>query len=1218
MESSMNVELVAAAKPVGPPAHKDFECIACFGMVTPEHLVLLWIVAGLGTLAYFAVELYRKQQKAKGNSTWKKWITQRVQKWIGTGNDSGSFKKVVPIQTRGRSLEGVALLEDEESGLLEPDILNDVQVPCEQMAKVCAQYNISRGVEAASLAVLLVMKRRRSFGNVTTAVVPKQGTALEFPMEVTLPRMSFAELLAETDKALQQMGQSAAATVEHPDVLFLWDQWSEHDLTPGKWMLKIEEHDRLSVMSHLPEEVHSFQILFEACSASPHLNVWEMPVISESCSNMMLALGQPAKDFAKYRDASDGKLIPVTNLLAGPFASPKADAVAGDGFCISYEELVKRAVAVQSAVMAAASEKKSKTACIFMPRGEAIAAAFLGVLRAGFQAVPVDVHWPGERAHAVVQDSNAAVVLVDPSSSAAWNAFGINLPVVLVETALFEQDRQSCTDLVPVDQTDPAIVLFTSGSTGRPKGIVLSHGYLTSLSAGVGEWKRMTATTRTLCYQSPTWMPFIDYLFAPLINGGCCLYFPDGPSHVIKPNELNTFAGKHGATSSGFVPAMLDILLEEGLPRSMTDIGVGGAAVPSELCLRAIAALPDNGALYTGYSGTEVGDVTAIQMTTTAHVHGFSTEQDMMSAGRPHSGQRCAVLDEAFSPVGPGAVGEVCVAGPGLASEYLNLPEKTAETFITSVKALGGARTARSGDLAVWNNNSLQIVGRRDAMVKVRGARVEIGEVETSVLSHPAVKAAVVTVFEDKLVAYVEPAVPSNIREHCAEHLVAYMVPHIFQGLEELPRLPNGKVNKKALPAPEVRSDGTETVMDLDSLGQMRKFTRRAASEDRVLDNARAILIGIVMQSHGIRLMPTGAAMMTFQGVPLYANWGPAQNMIFRLLRGGGWSALAFLSGFDDTRSMKPYGFTYREPLFLIMWVGLGFNWTMWYLPAFVLMRVIFCGAHAIGLEKTHLALASQLWLIFPAFMDLYIGWKPEGGGHLPSSVPAECPSGCFCPWQSVPWSQPVAEYTLGWWDFGNDPFGNSFLGHGLIFIPCYWIGFYFGGSIMKCLMRIAEDEDVVKRIFVAGTVFGIYCLMFSWGHPLLADYKDSCTAFWGHHGFRWEQLVHNVTYYAMNLSMSMLYVVFIAAAVPVHLKFLAKVCFSALIVSGFLGCTLDSPTMALVLRHWLPSFISPGIEVAWTLIVAFLFEFLVGGACAWILPKVAKPFMGCASALKK
>merc|ERR1719409_2217012 len=274
--------------------------------------------------------------------------------------------------------------------------------------------------------------------------------------------------------------------------------------------------------------------------------------------------------------------------------------------------------------------------------------------------------------------------------------------------------------------------------------------------------------------------------------------------------------------------------------------------------------------MYQGYSGTEIGDVTAVQLLSRADVDRWVNAKGFMGAGRPHAGQRLAILDEAFQPVGQGGIGEITVAGPVLASGYLDLPEKTAETFLPSCAAFGGDRACRSGDLAMWTEaGKLKMVGRRDAMVKVRGARIELGEVETAVLSHPAVKTAVVTVYEDQLVAYVVPAVPADLREHCKKRLVAYMVPHLFEGIEELPKLANGKVNKKALPKPADRTEGAETVMELDSLGQMRKFTRKAASEDRVLDNVRAILIGVVIQSHAIPLMPVGAAMLDVANRPL-------------------------------------------------------------------------------------------------------------------------------------------------------------------------------------------------------------------------------------------------------------------------------------------------------------------------------------------------------------
>mmetsp|Transcript_20692 Transcript_20692/g.52280 ORF Transcript_20692/g.52280 Transcript_20692/m.52280 type:complete len:1210 (-) Transcript_20692:261-3890(-) len=1184
----------------------------CFGLTRSQY-VPFWCVVAIATLAFVIVNLIREKRKAakaQGGAAARRKAQQRpglLSSLLGRLGLRGG------IVGAGAGADVSSL----ETGLLDGSEVAEVHVASEQMAQVCAERGVARGVEAASLAVLIALQRRRNYSSMTAGVLPRGGRPQEIDVEFEASKMTFAELLLTVDKSLQGLAKSApsAANAETPELIFAWDQPVADNAPAGQWTIRPVASKHIVVSASTAAEEQSFQIFFEACAANPDGNLWELPTITETCKQSVLAWGMPAKDFASYRDPANQRLVPVPQLLASQATNLTADAVAGDGFTLSYEELYRRADMVHKAVLSTATPDKPKRAVLYMPRGEAIAPAFLGVLQAGFQVVPVDVHWPGDRAVAVAEDAEAAVVLVEPSYAAAWTALGVKLPVITIDETFFQTWRldASAVERASLDQEDPAIMLFTSGSTGKPKGIVLSHGYLTALAAGVGEWKRMAPKTRTLCYHSPTWMPFIDYLFAPLLKGGCCLYFPEGGTHVVKPTELKAFAAKHGATNAGFVPAMLDILLEDGLPKNMTDVGVGGAAVPSELCRRALSALPDDGVLYTGYSGTEQGDVTAMQMRTAEDVERGATEKGFMGAGRPHSGQRMAILDEAFQPVGPCAVGEVSVAGPGLASGYLKLPEKTAETFLPSCAALGGARTARSGDLAIWTEaGNLKVVGRRDAMVKVRGARIELGEVETAVLSHPAVKAAVVTVYEDQLVAYVVPAVPANLRDHCKERLVAYMVPHLFEGLEELPRLPNGKVNKKGLPKPAERTDGAETVMELDSLGQMRKFTRKAASEDRVLDNVRAILIGVVIQSHAIPLLPQGAAMLDVASRPLNATWGPIQLFILQLTRGGGWSSLAFLNGFDDTRAMRPYGLTYREPLFLILWLILDFNWTMWYLPAFVLMRASFCAAHWVGLEKTHLILASQIWLLLPAFVDLYIGWQPQS-----PNIPEECPSMCFCPWQAWPEAQTVAYYTLGWWVAGSDPVAHSMLGHALIFIPCYWIGFYYGGSIFKMLTKVADEPSFLKRVAIAASVFILYCIMYVWGQSLLEGYDDRCSSFWGPNGLVYQQIFKNFVYFAMNLSMSLTYVVFIAAAVPVHLKYMAKICFSSLIFSAFTPCLLDFPSMALELRKVMPSAISPGIEMTWVFTVPFLYELVVGAFFALVLPIIAKAVMRAFGALQ-
>lgn len=214
----------------------------------------------------------------------------------------------------------------------------------------------------------------------------------------------------------------------------------------------------------------------------------------------------------------------------------------------------------------------------------------------------------------------------------------------------------------------------------------------------------------------------------------------------------------------------------------------------------------------------------------------------------------------------------------------------------------------------------------------------------------------------------------------------------------------------------------------------------------------------------------------------------------------------------------------------------------------------------------------------------------------------------CFCPWQAWPQAQTIAYYTLGWWVAGSSPVAHSMVGHALIFIPCYWIGFYFGGPIFKMLTKVADEPSVLKRVVIAAGVLGLYCAMYIKGQFLVQDFDDRCSAFWGPEGnFVYEQIFNNVIYFFTNLAMSLTYVVFIAAAVPIHLKYMAKICFSSLIFSAFTPCLLDFPTMALELRKVLPKAISPSIEMGWVFSVPFLYELVVGAFFAVVLPIFAK-----------
>lgn len=1181
----------------------------CMGMTRSQY-VPFWCLTGALCVTFYAALAFRQALARRSARQWLEWLSRLM-----AGATLGRLRE----EGKGRAC--AAGMMDLEASLLEaaqsplaagsaPAAHAATLVPAQLMERVCSACAATKGLEAASLAVFLVLKHRRSYGSATVAAVPAEGSARMVIVDLKLPHMSFAELLAAADAALTRAPELAAEDV--PDCTLVWGQ--ELPAGQGQWLMQPVAAGQLQVRgpaeaADAGEEERQFRSLFEACAAAPEGNIWEMPMLSELEAQQLRAWGSPPKDFSSYR-GSAGKLRTFPEVFAEQRAPGSAAAVAGVGFSVSYADLRRRVAAVAQAVQSAALETAGVTkgwslaVVVYMGRGEAVAAAFLGILQAGYTAVPIDVHWPAERARSVVVDSSAALALVAPATQDAWVALQGMPKFMVICDALYKEHSSSLSVMDGMDADKPAITLFTSGSTGKPKGIVLSHGYVMVLALGRAESLRMSETTRTLLHQSPTWMPFIDYLFGPLLTGGCCVFVPEQTgTHAVTPSVLRALAREHQATILGFVPPVLDIFLDEDLPAMLRCICVGGAAVAADLCARTVAAFNKQepgaqGFLATGYHGTEQGDVSQIQVGTLSDIDRYASARGLMTSGRPHTTQRFAILDQGLSMVAPGGVGEITVAGPGLATGYLGLPEKTAETFL-QCEALGSERAMRTSDLGRWTpQGSLEVVGRRDTMVKVRGARVELGEVEAAVASHPQVRACVVVVHQDRLVAYVVPAVPSDLRDLCKQRLASYMVPHVFEGLDALPQLANGKVNKKALPPPsEAAGDGSETVIELDSLGQMRKLTRTSATEDRILDNVRAILMIIVIQSHATPLVTGSLAMQDVAHVQIDADWSYTAYALLTMSRSGGWSALAYMAGFDDTRGDSAYRITYREALFLGLWGLSGFKWTMWFLPAFVYMRILFVIAHKCRVMVPHMLIAAQLWLTVPMFVDWYVGWRPAPPGQQ-----QQCSAHCFCPFQGRLWVESAAYYGVGMWTVGEGMISHSFVGRGLFFVPCYWLGFYSGRRLFRVLGRLSDETSWRSRMVIAATAGAVYYSFFTWGSFIEGGFDDRCSSFWAGDHFVWQQVLKNVGFYMENLFTSLLYVIVVVAIVPVHLKRLAKTCFAAYILAAFAPffCLLDLPSMAVEIRKAVDPTLVPLAETVFVFAQPTLYVLVVGSLGMW------------------
>mmetsp|Transcript_168998 Transcript_168998/g.299453 ORF Transcript_168998/g.299453 Transcript_168998/m.299453 type:complete len:392 (+) Transcript_168998:1-1176(+) len=333
------------------------------------------------------------------------------------------------------------------------------------------------------------------------------------------------------------------------------------------------------------------------------------------------------------------------------------------------------------------------------------------------------------------------------------------------------------------------------------------------------------------------------------------------------------------------------------------------------------------------------------------------------------------------------------------------------------------------------------------------------------------------------------------------------------------------------------------------------------------------------------------------------ARWSPWQFWFLYLLRSGGWSSLAFLSGFDDTRAEhKGYGLTYREVFFTALWVFSGTNAYIWYLPAFVVMRITYVAFSRLGLEWTYMLFTAAIFTVMPAYVDLYIGVKQE----FASLASKEATCTCFCPFEAWPLAQRIAWYTFGF--FQTEQEGH--LGHRLIFIPAYFIGLYSGKHLFPVLCGLCNEKSKLWRSLAAALAIAIYLVLFTQEQSVVEGYQDHCSDFWKGDSFLWLQVIENMRYSALNLSMSLLYVIVIVALVPFHFQYLAKISFFSLLVSPYADQVLDLRSQVFALRQAIPSVVSPWVEVAWIVYVPFLYELVSGAILFALIPVLVKGAM--------
>jgi amino acid adenylation domain-containing protein len=473
--------------------------------------------------------------------------------------------------------------------------------------------------------------------------------------------------------------------------------------------------------------------------------------------------------------------------------APEAVAVVSGDERLSYRELDARANQVAHVLRSLGVGAESLVG-LCMGRSPELLVGLLGILKAGGAYVPLDPSYPAQRLAFMLEDARISVLLTQRTVEAVLPGGPVQVLRLGTDRTLAELPRSRPGRLPAPGNL--AYALYTSGSTGRPKGVLIEHRSLLNLARMMERTFELTPDSHILQYASPCFDVSVWEFLAAWLSGGTLHLMP--PDARLPGPALLRLLREHTITHAALPPSVLVHLPDAELPSLRVLVSTG------EACPASVAARWSAGRrFFNAYGPTEA----------TVHATLFegSSGEGPPPIGRPFLGMSAHVLDAELEPVAPSLPGELYIGGLGLARGYLHRPELTAERFIPH--PVTGERLYRTGDLVrARPDGVLEFLGRMDHQVKIRGHRVEPGEVETLLARHPAVRSVVVVGREDipgapRLVAYlvVRPGSapgPSEWHRFAREVLPEYMVPTAFVELPTLPLSSNGKVDRQALPTP--------------------------------------------------------------------------------------------------------------------------------------------------------------------------------------------------------------------------------------------------------------------------------------------------------------------------------------------------------------------------------------------------------------------------------
>ena len=755
-------------------------------------------------------------------------------------------------------------------------------------------------------------------------------------------RISLRELVQELaaepslTNPIFQVSFAYRTAVPEPGPQQTWSAPRIADLSVD-WHLDVEEgredlqlrllcNSELFEAASIDRTLSNLQTLLIAITENPDQQLSRLPILTEAERQQVLVeWNQTAHDYPHDKCLHELVEAQVERV-------PERVAVVCENRELTYREFNSRANQLAHYLRTRGVGPNVRVG-ICLPPSFDFAVAVLAVLKSGGACVPLDPNYPQERLAYMLQDVEAGLLVTQKGTLPGDAPAGCEL-LFLSEKADVLSSQPRTNPNCAVAPGDTAYVIYTSGSTGKPRGVLLTHAGLVNYNANMSSFYSVTSDDRVLQFCSISFDIALEEIFITWLSGAT-LVFRTEEMPIAVP-EFVAWIQQQRITVLDLPTAYWHEWvhdfpeLKQPVPHGLRLVIVGGEKASARAYAKWSSVAGGRTRWVNTYGPTEAS-IAATAFESRSYT-GSGIPSDI-PIGRPVANVRVYLLDRHLNPVPVGVPGELHIGGVGVAKGYFNRPELTAQKFIPDPFSSAPARLYKTGDLARYLlSGEIEFLGRRDDQIKIRGFRIELGEIETALAKHPGVREVAVIAREDvpgdkRLVVYFVPApgarpTTTELRDYLQRQLPDYMVPAVFVILHAMPLTPNGKINRRGLPAPEVEASPVQNAIASDALqSQLVKIWQDVLGRKRIgiRDNffelgGHSLLAARLMHKTGLALNKT---------LPLAMLFGaPTIEQLATVLRHDGWSG-----HWSSLVPIQPGGS--KPPFFCVHGVGgnvLGFR----------------------------------------------------------------------------------------------------------------------------------------------------------------------------------------------------------------------------------------------------------------------------------------------------